>query len=613
MSAIVELYTLHGTLHPMSKIIPYGYLRVSSLEQVRTGGGLDTQDEEVRQYITQKSDVFDIDRMVMMSDEGLSAYTGRNIKEGELGRFLANVEAGLVPAGSALVCYSVDRLSRQNPWVGTQLISTLIGAGIEIHSVAENQILRSDDPVGAIMSTIYLMRANNESVIKSERAKSGYAKRLNESIKSKKVLTRQMPRWLYEHEGLYAVDPDMKRVIDFTFDSYIAGQSTGYIASELNNKGWVYGDTEWRGSYVAKLIRDERLIGKHIRYSKQVKGVKREIIETIPNFYPVAVEVDKFHLANNMLTNVAENIRGRTRITYGDTSILRNLFSNIIKCGKCGGDTSVLQNTRVKMVDGERKFIPYKTFLRCRTKYELKKCKQGDIRYEIIERAILFHLMELDIATLLASPLDNKVELYRSELESCRADKIQYEKIIDERKKEGKRIRPNTIDALEEVEDRIDELNRLIESHVEDKFVPDFNVDLDKIADVSNVKDRSLLKKGIATIAEKILYKRIGDYIIVEIIYRNIKVKHVLVIDNKSSDVIVNFSIKYDENSALYRCNDFSLTYEKNSNVFIASEEIDIKDYAHMMNFVDYSSDEMSKNIKGYLVSNFSKFSFSEI
>ncbi|HBR3600935.1 TPA: recombinase family protein, partial [Klebsiella pneumoniae] len=94
----------------MKKIIPYGYLRVSSLEQVRSGGGLEAQDEEVRRYITQKSDVFDIDKMVMMSDEGLSAYSGRNIKEGELGRFLADVDAGLIPAGSALVCYSVDRL-----------------------------------------------------------------------------------------------------------------------------------------------------------------------------------------------------------------------------------------------------------------------------------------------------------------------------------------------------------------------------------------------------------------------------------------------------------------------------------------------------------------------
>lgn len=596
----------------MSKIIPYGYLRVSSLEQVRTGGGLDTQDEEVRRYITQKSDVFDIDKMVMMSDEGLSAYSGRNIKEGELGRFLADVEAGLVPAGSALVCYSVDRLSRQNPWVGTQLISTLIGKGIEIHSVAERQILRSDDPVGAIMSTIYLMRANNESVIKSERAKSGYAKRLTESIKNKKVLTRQMPRWLYEHDGSYAVDPDMKRVIEFTFDSYIAGQSTGYIASELNSRGWMYGDTEWRGSYVARLIRDERLIGKHIRYSKQIKGIKREVIDTIPDFYPIAVDIDKFHLANIMLTNVAENIRGRTRTTYGDTSILRNIFSNILKCGVCGGDTSVLQNTRVKIIDGEKKYIPYKTFLRCRTKYELKKCTQGDIRYEIIERAVLLHLMKLDIVALLAKPVDNKIELYRSELESYIDDKIQYEKIIEERRKDGKRIRPNTIDALEEVEDRIEELNRLIESHVEDDFVPNFNVDINSIADVSNVKDRSLLKKGIGTIAEKILYKRISDYIIVEIFYRNIKIKHILVIDNKSSNVIVDFSIESNESNSLYRCNNFLLTYRENSTISIVSADIDVTDYSLMMNFVDYSSDETSKKVKEYLVSNISNFCFSD-
>lgn len=259
----------------MSKIIPYAYLRVSSVEQVRSGKGLETQDEEVRRYITERSDKFDIDRMVTMSDAGMSAYSGIHLKEGELGRFLADVEMGNVPSGSALVCFSIDRLSRQNPWIGTKLISTLIGAGIEIHSVAENQVLKSDDPVGAIMSTIYLMRANNESVIKSERAKHGYTKRLNESIANKKVLTRQMPRWLYDNDGKYAIDPNMQKVIDFTFDSYIAGQSTGYIAKKLNDMGLKYGYTSWRGSYVAKLIRDERLIGKHIRYSKQIKGVKR--------------------------------------------------------------------------------------------------------------------------------------------------------------------------------------------------------------------------------------------------------------------------------------------------------------------------------------------------
>ncbi len=587
----------------MVKIIPYGYLRVSSIDQVKHSGGLDSQDEAVRSYINSHRDIFDIDRTVMMSDAGLSAYSGKQISEGELGRFMVDVEASRIPSNSALVVYSIDRLSRQNPWVGTRLISTIIGAGIEIHSVAENQVLKSSDPVGAIMSTIYLMRANNESEIKSDRAKTGYQKRLKESIENKKVLTRQMPRWLVEQDGIYAIEPGMKQVIDFVFDSYIAGQSSGYIASELNKKGWLYGETMWRGSYVAKLIRDERLIGNHIRYSKQIKGIKREILETIPNFYPVAVALEKYHLANNMLTNVAENIRGRTRVTYGDTTTLKNLFNTVIKCGVCGGDTSVVQNTRVKVVDGIKNYIPYKTFLRCRNKYELRTCKQGDIRYELIERAILVHIKGIDIASLLVKPIDNVVELYSSELEQCKADELQYRYIIEQRKRDGKRVRPDTANALEDVLDRIDELKRLIESHVEENFVPDFNVDLDSITDVNNVADRSLVKKGIATIAKIISYKRLTDFILVEIMYRNLNAKHVLVIDNDNSNV-VSFSIEYTNEIITYTCNTFVMIYNKVLDSF-KLESATVHDYSLMKNFIEFVSDEESKAVKEFLLSNF--------
>lgn len=104
----------------MKKIIPYGYLRVSSLEQVRSGGGLEAQDDAVRNYINERSDLFDIDRTVMISDAGLSAFSGQQLSEGQLGVFLSDVETGKVPTGSALVCFSIDRLSRQNPWIGTK-------------------------------------------------------------------------------------------------------------------------------------------------------------------------------------------------------------------------------------------------------------------------------------------------------------------------------------------------------------------------------------------------------------------------------------------------------------------------------------------------------------
>lgn len=337
--------------------------------------------------------------------------------------------------------------------------------------------------------------------------------------------------------------------------------------------------------------------------------MKREIIETIPDFYPVTIDTDKFHIANNMLTSVAKNIRGRTRITYGDTSILRNLFNGVIKCGVCSGETSVVQNTRKKIINGVVTYVPYKTFLRCRNRYELKTCTQGDIRYEVIERAILNHLMGLDIATLLAAPVDNKIERYRTELELCKAEEAELQAIIKERENEGKRPRPQTLKSYEDVSDRIDELTQLIESHVEDNFIPHFNVDLDHITDVSNVSERSLIKKSIATIADNICYKRISDFILVEIKYRNLNDKHVLVIDNKNSEMVVNFSIEYNEENKVYICNSFVMEYDNLSCEFTVSKTT-MEDYAHMMNFVDYVSDDKSYNAKEFLVNNFTNIKF---
>ncbi|HBQ4270831.1 TPA: recombinase family protein, partial [Escherichia coli] len=142
--------------------------------------------------------------------------------------------------------------------------------------------------------------------------------------------------------------------------------------------------------------------------------------------------------------------------------------------------------------------------------------------------------------------------------------------------------------------------------------VPDFNVDLNSIADVSNVSDRSLIKKGIATIADSICYKRISDFILVEIKYRNLSVKHVLVIDNKQSKVVVNFSIEYHENSHDYTCNGFILKYVKSPEEFHLMG-VNIEDYAHMMNFVDFISDNEAKKIKEYLVSNLSRVLISNV
>ncbi|HBT4786332.1 TPA: recombinase family protein [Klebsiella variicola subsp. variicola] len=589
----------------MSKIIPHLYCRVSTSHQLQ-GSGMDDQSRVVTEYVKSKPEVFDVSKMTLLKDEGLSAFSGEHLQgDGALRGFVDDVESGVIPSGSALIVYSLDRLSRLNPWVGSHLISTLISKGIEIHSVSENSVLKSDDPIGSIISGIYLLRANNESVLKSERAKDGYKARLQKSILNKTILTKQMPRWLFDDNGSYGVKKDMKEAIDYIFDSYIDGLSSGHIAKELNTKGLKNNNTSWTGSYVAKLIRDRRLIGEHIRLSAQIKGVKREIIEKIPEFYPVVVDKDRFYLANNMLDNVAKNIRGRTRLTYGDTSVLKNLFSGVIKCGLCNGMTTVVKNSKpVKLPDGSRKYVAGTTFIRCRTKYEYKSCKQGDVKYETIEKAILEHLMGLDIPALLAKPVDNKLDIWKSELNLCISDRNDYKRLIDERKALGKRASVESLEALQEVTDRIEELTSLIESHVDEDFVPVFDaIDLEQITDITNVKERGLIKKSINSLVEKITYKTVSGFVMLEFTYLYRSIKHVIIINKTESKVVVNFSVESRDDVVEFVCNQFMMRYYKYNNEFdvIGSSLID---YSHMVNFVDYLEDDVSRLAKEFLVKN---------
>ncbi|ALX96744.1 hypothetical protein AV650_25805 [Serratia fonticola] len=586
----------------MSKIIPHVYMRVSTRGQFKSGGGWDEQDRQTKAYIVNRPDVFDTENIHYITDEGVSAFSGSNVTEGKLGDFLELVKCGDIGEGHALICYSIDRLSRQNTWAGSQLISTLVTAGIEIHSVIDNRPLRKNDQVGAIISTIELMRSNSESMVKSERAVAGYQARLTKSKKNGSVLTGQMPRWLFNKNGMYAIKSEMKLVIDFIFEQYINGVSTGHIADELNLKGWQYKTywtdsivdrllnandsqmiegkknkskvhecreyisnaykndftlsqiaedlngkdipytmTAWRGTFVARLIRDRRLIGEHTRYSKSVKGKKRDVIERVSNFYPTAIDNDRFNIANNMLTAVAGNIRGRTRISYGDTTQLKNIFSGILVCGQCNGAISVNKNSK----DGVQ-------FIRCRNRYELKACDARDIKYSTVENNILTHLKGINLDELISSPIDTKLELLKSELVLCLEEEQEYLNNIKKRESEKLRIRPTTIQALEEVQDRIDELSREIEVFEVDNFIPTFDVELNRITDQKNVKERSLIKKGISSVVDVIKYYRLDDGVIcIEMVYKAKILKHFLIIDNKTGSLLTQSSLE-DINGAFW-------------------------------------------------------------
>lgn len=557
-------------------IIPHVYIRVSSRGQASTGGGAEDQERVCLAYIQRQRDVFSQDKskLKIYRDLAVSAFSGDNLASGsELHKFYEKVKAGRVGAGHALICYSVDRLSRENLWTANTFIGELINAGIEIHDVTSGQVLKRENQIGALISAIHLMRANNESTLKSERSADSYKRRLAKCLAAGEgeypVLTRQMPRWLCDLNGQYSIKLEMQRVIDYIFNQYIAGVSCGHIARELNERGWLHGRTQWRGCYVSKLISDERLLGKHGKHL---------------DFYPPAIDNQRFRLANQMLTNVGKNIRGRTRIAYRDQSRVLNLFSGVLKCGNCGGPTTVNINSN----RGE-------AFVRCRNTEELKSVKCQSIRLKNIESHILHHLHGLNIYDVINRQNDDggQLELMNAQLLEYRQHELELNTLIESRKVEGKLVRLELIMELENTRDVLDDLQDKIESLGIKYETPNFNSctesDMESILDPSNVQVRCLLRNSINNTIDVMKYWRMGEYIVLKLDYQRNVVTHVIIIHNKTGDLTSTIKIVREENAVTYETGSFTITEDLSTGLcgLDVQEKINSRDYILLMNYAD--------------------------
>src|SRR5271166_2491651 len=116
------------------------YLRFSTVEQ-KLGNSTARQLKAAREYCLRNG--LDLDESLSIADEGLSGYKGHNVERGSLGHFLAEVKAGKIPAGTALIIENLDRLSRQGIDKTTDLLKDLPAHGIDVHVIALNRVLRA--------------------------------------------------------------------------------------------------------------------------------------------------------------------------------------------------------------------------------------------------------------------------------------------------------------------------------------------------------------------------------------------------------------------------------------------------------------------------------------
>ncbi len=275
----------------------YSYIRFSSAAQAQ-GDSLRRQAELSAKYA--ETHKLLLDTSLTLRDEGLSGFTGENRTKGALAVFLKAVESGIVAPGSFLLVESLDRLSRDTLTQQMTLFMGLINADIVVVTLADNQIYSKatidNDFTKLMISLVVMMRAHEESLMKSRRLKAVWAAKRKNATEEK--LTAQCPAWLVlnpDHKT-FRLNEERVQIVRRIFQLSLDGVGQHTIARTLNDEGisaWGRRNTGWHASYIRHILQSRNVIGEY-QPCRRERGEHRRCIpegEPIRNYYPAVVEL----------------------------------------------------------------------------------------------------------------------------------------------------------------------------------------------------------------------------------------------------------------------------------------------------------------------------------
>jgi DNA invertase Pin-like site-specific DNA recombinase len=360
------------------------------------GSGISRQLENTRSYCERKN----LELKEDLRDVGLSGYKGHNVSRGQLGEFLDGIREGTIDRNVVLVVESLDRLSRQNPLQAFTQFVEILNYGIELHTLSDQQVY-TKETVTQNQSLLFvsigsMMRAHEESSIKSQRLESAW-KRKREQTSEGKTLTRLVPGWISvdEHNKMHLI-PEHAETVRSIFKMSIE-ENLGYlqITRHLNEKIdsfpkitpiWKTKNTSetWGSSFVVKILNTPNVYG--------AIETKHGLIE---NYYPPVISKAEFSLHQEKQRNRLSKKRGRKGIRQ------TNLFQGLIKCGCCGSNVKLA----VKQPTGLNTLI-------CIKKSESRtNCSMYNWNYAEFESSFLNFIDDLPIAEVFTNTNRQKQRL----------------------------------------------------------------------------------------------------------------------------------------------------------------------------------------------------------
>lgn len=395
---------LPGVSQPRAQLRPkaFSYIRMSTEGQLR-GDSLRRQVERSREYAATHG--LDLDETTTFNDIGVSAYRGKNIRQGALGAFLEAVRTKKIAPGSFLLVESLDRFSRDEVVNAHTEFIQLIKSGINVVTLIDGRVFRPDqlNMMDLIMSLMTLARANDESKHKSDRLSRSWANKRAHANRRK--MTAMCPAWLQlsDDKTKFEVIEARAAVVRSIFEDSANGIGNFKITQRLNQaaiphfgqvtksgRPYKRQSDGWQNSYVAKILNNTAVFGEFQPQKYDDKGRKVPDGPPLANYYPVVAPKELFLRAKQ--ARFARDFRGSTAAKGRKGENLSNLFSGLARCAYCNG-----------MMRFENKGVGPKggNYLVCDHARRGLGCQNTRWRYEDFEASFLFFVQELDLESLL--------------------------------------------------------------------------------------------------------------------------------------------------------------------------------------------------------------------
>ncbi len=320
-------------------------------------------------------------------DDGVSAFRGKHSATGELGRFVAEVEAGRYPDGVILLTEKLDRLSREPAKRVFSWILRVTELGVIVATVDGDRRYGSEnlDMAAIIEVVVKAQLANEESEKKATRLAAAWAsKRRRLASGERMLLTRRAPAWL-EVTGTppaFAIIPERAAIVRRIFEETVVGLGKHHIARNLNREGIPpFGRAlGWHASYIQKIPKSSAVLGA-FHPGQEPRGEKRRLVgEEVADYYPQVVDAD-------LHAHAMRSMAGRQRRVVGRGRRLVNLFSGLAHCKSCSSPMTFRSKGLKTRADGS---VVNEDYLICDSYQRGRGCTVGyHFNYRVWESGIL--------------------------------------------------------------------------------------------------------------------------------------------------------------------------------------------------------------------------------